>query len=304
MIKSISVMNYLGESMTLELRFPEKSGFLVQEIEGLGPVKGDINTTSITSGDGSQFNSARVGERNIVLKLKFLEKPTIEDTRLLSYRYFPVKKYVLLVIETDRRSAMISGYVESNEPDIFSDSEGCQISIICPNPYFYSVGEDSLNTVVFSGVEPKFEFPFSNESLEEPLIVFSEIVKNVSANLAYKGDVEIGITIKIHATGDASGVKIYNLDTREIFTIDTKRLEELTGHEIIALDDITICTVKGQKSITLLREGVETNILNCVTKDSKWFQISKGDNPFAYTAETGNENLQFKVEYQTLFEGV
>lgn len=304
MIKSITVINYLGESMTLELRFPEKSGFLVQEVEGLGPVKADINTTSITSGDGSLFNSARVNERNIVLKFKFMEKPTIEDVRILSYRYFSVKKYVLLIIETDKRSAMISGYVESNEPDIFSDSEGCQISIICPDPYFYSVGEDSLNTVVFSGIEPMFEFPFENNSLEEDLIIFSEIVKNVSANLPYNGDVDVGITIKIHATGDATGIKIYNLDTREIFTIDTQKLKELTGHEIIALDDITICTIKGKKSITLLREGKETNILNCVTKDSKWFQITKGDNPFAYTAETGNENLQFKVEYQTLFEGV
>lgn len=304
MIKSIGVMNYLGESITLELRSPEKSGFLVWDIQGLGPVKADINTTNITSGDGAVFNSARVGTRNIVMKLKFLEKPTIEEVRQKTYKYFSVKKYILLVVETDKRTAMISGYVESNEPDIFSDSEGCQISIICPDPYFYSVGEDSLNTVVFSGIEPMFEFPFENDSLDEDLIIFSEIVKNVSANLPYSGDVETGITIKIHAIGPATGVKIYNLDTREVFSINTDRLKELTGSEIIALDDITICTIKGRKSMTLLRDGKELNILNCVDKSSKWFQITKGDNPFAYTAETGNENLQFKVEYQTLFEGI
>lgn len=304
MIRSITVTNYLGESMTMELQFPEKSGFCILSVDGLGPVKADINVTDITSGDGARYNSARVRTRNIVLKLGFLANPTIEETRRLSYKYFPVKKKLSLVVKTDTREAQIYGYVESNEPDIFDKAETTQISIICPDPYFYSVGSDEINTVIFSGIEPMFEFPFENNSLEEPLIVFGEIVKNVSANLPYNGDVDTGIVIKFHATDAVSNVKIYNLNTREVFSINTKKLKEQTGSEIVALDDITISTIKGQKSIILLREGVETNILNCVERTSKWFQITKGDNPFAYTADSGSENLQFKIEYPTLFEGV
>jgi hypothetical protein len=86
--------------------------------------------------------------------------------------------------------------------------------------------------------------------------------------------------------------------------IDTDRLELMTGDPIIAGDDIFISTIKGQKSVTLLREGVYTNILNCLDKNADWFQLVRGDNVFAFTAETGGTNLQFRIENQTVYEGV
>ena len=68
MIKSVTVTNNLGESIVLELRFPEKSGFLIKEggITGLGPAKATINSTESVTVDGASFNSAHVGQRNIV----------------------------------------------------------------------------------------------------------------------------------------------------------------------------------------------------------------------------------------------
>ena len=64
----------------MELTAPEKTGLIVTSITGLGPVKAEIKCTSIATSDGSIFNSARLGERNIVLKLQFLPNPTIEET--------------------------------------------------------------------------------------------------------------------------------------------------------------------------------------------------------------------------------
>ena len=132
MIKSVKVTNHLGESITLELRNPEKSGFLIRGIDGLGPGKANINITEIATADGAIFNSSRVNSRNVVLLLTFLEKPTIEDTRLLSYKYFPIKKRITLEIETNNRISLVVGYVESNTPNIFSNQEGTSISIVCP----------------------------------------------------------------------------------------------------------------------------------------------------------------------------
>jgi hypothetical protein len=131
MIKSITITNHLNESIKLELGFPERSGFLIQEISGLGPVKADINVSELSNIDGSIYNSARLPSRNIVFKLVLLESPTIEDTRQKSYKYFPIKKRVRLLIETTNRTAEIFGYVESNEPIIFSRQETTQISIVC-----------------------------------------------------------------------------------------------------------------------------------------------------------------------------
>lgn len=304
MIKTVTVTNYLGESLTLELSNPWDIGIAITKIEGLGPVKADINSTEISSGDGARFNSARIGTRNIVFTFRLLEAPTVEDSRQKTYKYFPVKTNVTLLFETDNRLCQITGYVESNKPNIFSEEEDTQISIICPNPYFISMENGGMNSVVFFGSEPTFEFPFSNESLTDPLIIFGNIKLRQEEIVPYDGDSQVGFTIKMHALGEVRQITIYNTKTRESMKIDTDILNEITGSGIIAGDEITISTIKGDKHITLLRDGEETNILNALGKDVDWFQLSKGDNRFAYLCEYGAENLEFSINYQTLYEGV
>ena len=301
MIKSITVTNHLNESLKLELGFPEKSGFLIQEISGLGPVKADINVTDLSSIDGSIYNSARLQPRNIVFKMVFLENPTIEDTRQKSYKYFPIKKRVRLLIETTNRTAEIFGYVESNEPIIFSRQETTQISIVCPNPYFYSEGKQITS---FTGFERVFSFPFSNESLSDKLLIMGNILKNQMQTVLYEGDSEIGFNIEIHAVGTAKNVMIYNVNTLENMKIDTDKLIALTGQPIIMGDSIFISTIKGDKSIQLLREGVYYNIINCLDRDATWMFLRKGDNVFAFDAEEGGANLYFRIINQVIYQGI
>lgn len=307
MIYSIVVTNYLGDRIKLELGKPDVSGFLIKSITGLGPAKANVNTTEVSTNDGSLFNSARLSQRNIVLDMVFINTvygESIEDLRQKSYKYFPLKKSVELTIETDNRYVKTTGYVESNEPNIFSSQEGTQISIICPDPYFYSAGEDGNNVTNFYSIGPMFEFPFSNESLDEPLLVFGEIQIKTEGVITYHGDSEIGVMIYIHAIGPATNINIYNTETREVMRINTEKISSLTGKGIVASDDIVINTAKGEKSITLIREGVSYNILNCLDKNTDWFTLAKGDNIFAFTADSGVTNLQFRVENKVIYEGV
>lgn len=304
MIRTITVTNYLGDSIRLDLARPEESGFIVKSMTGLGPGKASINTTEVATNDGSLFNSSRIPSRNIVISLGYMWNSTIEEARQLSYKYFPIKKKITLLIETDNRQAEIEGYVESNDPTIFSSDEGSDISIVCPNPFFYSAGKDRTTTTVFHGVEGVFEFPFKNESPHKKMLRMGEIMDKTEQVVLYNGDTEIGVTIAVHAIGEATNVTIYNTGTREVMRIDTDKLKKFTGSGIIAGDEIIICTVKGNKSITLLRNGKTTNILNCLDKNSDWFELSKGDNLFAYTAEYGSTNLQFKIENRMVYEGV
>jgi hypothetical protein len=305
MIKSITITNYLGESIKIFLAQDNPDhGLLIKSIEGLGPAKANINTTNLATNDGSLYNSARLDSRNILIKFLFGFAPTIEDSRQRTYRYFPIKKPLEFLIETDNRIAKTSGYVESNEPDIFSKDESNSISIICPDPYFYSAGENGTNTTIFYGTEPLFEFVFSNESLDESMIEFGAIENETEKTVYYDGDAEIGIVITIHALGEARNITIYNTGTREVMRIDTTKIQEITGSGIIAGDDIIISTVRGEKTITLLRGGHYINILNALDKGSDWFTLTKGDNVFAYVAEYGSENLQFKIENKIIYEGV
>ncbi len=300
MIKTLTITNYLGESLLLELARPEKSGLAVLDIDGLGPADSDVNVKEIATSDGAVFNSSRLKTRDIKIKFRFIGT-NIEEIRQKTYKYFPVKKFIKITVKTDGRNAYVCGYVEKNDPDIFSKKEGCTITIVCPDPYFYSIDE---MVTVFSGVIPLFEFPFENNSLEVPLLEMGNIVTKQYETVYYQGDSEIGVTIVIHALGTVGTVKIFNINTKQKMEISSEKMEEITGSGIVTNDTITICTVRGKKSITLLRDGIKTNILNSLGKNIDWFQLSKGDNIFAYTAEEGASNLQFKVISNIVYEGV
>ena len=178
MIKSVTITNYLQESVKIELTEPESSGFIIRSIEGLGPAKANLNFTELAALDGALDNGAALLDtRNIVLSLIFVGTPTIEDTRLKSYKYFPIKQNLTFEIETDNRHCFTVGRVESNVPTIFgTDREGCQISILCPNSYFQDM-EDTVKE--FYSVEGGFEFPFENNSVERmgKNLIFLEMLR-------------------------------------------------------------------------------------------------------------------------------
>lgn len=302
MIQSLTVTNYLGESLTIPMKNSESTGFILHDMTGLGPPTASVNTSKVATKDGSKYNSARAEERNIVLPMYFTPIPTIEDARHRSYKYFPLKKPVILVFKTDNRECQIVGYVETNEPDICSDREGCQVSIICPNPYFSSI-YDTVTS--FSGVEAAFEFPFSNEDTSNPHIEFGKIVVKAENFVRYEGDAESGVQIRIAASATVKNITIYNVDTRGTMHIYHDKLVALTGSGIVKGDEIIITTDKGSRSVTLLRNGKSTNILNAIDpRNDEWFSLTKGDNIFAYSADEGSDYLMFVVDHTTLYEGI
>lgn len=303
MIKSVTVINHLNQSMDIVLGDPDSSGFLIYDITGIGPPKATINTTQNASGDGNTYNSAKVGERNIVIMMKFVGDD-IESVRQKTYKYFPLKKEITFIVETDNRRCSIHGHVESNEPVIFSQEEYTQISIICPSPYFEDVGEYSEVTTIFYGVEPLFEFPFFNDSLTVPLMVIDNINQSEQRLITYQGDADVGVVIQLKALGPVKNVNLYNTGTREVMKLDSAKLIAMTGSGIIVGDEIVLTTLRENKTIYLLRNGVYINILNCLDRFTEWFTLVKGDNIFAYTAEEGASNLMVTISHRTLYEGV
>lgn len=161
MIKSIEFDNYYSnETLKIDLRTPETSGFWVKSIKGIGPGKATINTTDMASFDGGVFNSARSEIRNITITLGIIgipQKKSVEEVRRDSYRFFGKKKPIRFIINTDLVSLYTDGYIESAEPDIFNKQETIAISIICPDPNLYNMaGEHNIS---FSATESAFEFP-------------------------------------------------------------------------------------------------------------------------------------------------
>ena len=318
MIKKISFINPQNEILELELKYPEKSGYSVIEILGLTPVKADFKIDQQSGSAGGKVDSFTLSPRNIVLTLKYKELDktndrrhylkeserngaTVEDLVLYSYRFFPVHKILKILIETDSRSCYTYGYVESNTPVLFSPDCGAQISIICPDPKLYSMDKQ---TTIFNGIESAFEFPFSNESLTKPKIEFGFIKNFTQKEIYYDGEGDIGINIIMHAVGPVNNIIIYNTQTKEILSLNSAIISEISGSDIIAGDTIIISTLYGAKTVTLIRDGIEINILNSVGKRPSWFTLIKGWNGFAYYATFGLSYLQFRIENNTAYEGV
>ena len=300
MIKSVTVINPRGETLVMTLRQPELTGFNIVGITGIGPVKAIINSTAISSGDGAKYNSSRLPERNIVFDIEFLFVPDIETVRQASYRYFPIKKEVFLIFETDNRLVYTVGRVEANSPNIFKQKENTQVSIICMDPYFYGLNDQ---TTIFSTVEPGFEFPFGNESFTTPMLEFGDITSRSERSVLYDGESDTGFVMHIYANGDVGDINIQNQDTGQSLTIQSSKIQTITGSALTSGDEIIVSTITGSKYVKLLRNGEEINILASLGRNPDWLTLQTGDNVFAYSAETSG-NMQFRIENKIVYDGI
>lgn len=328
MIQAIEITNHKDEHVRLELSNPWEVGLAVIYVDGLGPVETNVHTTEYGSAiDGALFNSARATSRNIVMSLVFLDTlKSIEEIRHDTYKFFPIKEKLKFLVETDIRVIETYGWVESNNPSIFDRQEGCQISIICTNPWFYDSLKDASITLksILDGfkfpfcnnIHPinEFQFYFANNSLTEDhlqfydssienYISFGEIGYFKEQTLRYLGEITTGVTIQLIAHGDVRNPIIKNGRTGEYMKLNTAMLEALTGNGFISGDEIIIETTKGSKSVTLIRDGDKYNILNCLNPKTDWISVIQGDNQFSYTSDQGDDNLEIRITAKFAYAG-
>lgn len=130
-------------------------------------------------------------------------------------------------------------------------------------------------------------------------------------NVFYEGDADTGFIIDIIAKGNATKVQFFDKETGEAMELSDSIIASISGYGISQGDVITINSKFGMKSVTLLRDGKTYDLLNALvpttypdgTKRMEWLKLCKGNNVFAYHAETGLENLVFNVRYDVLYEG-
>jgi hypothetical protein len=121
---SLSVKNEYGDVLTLT----GNPDYDVLSVSGLNPAPAEINTTPVSGIDGTRYNSARVEQRNIVIRLNI--NGDIEDRRIELYKYFRVKHTIRIYYKNEHVDVYIDGYVETFENDFFTILQQPQISII------------------------------------------------------------------------------------------------------------------------------------------------------------------------------
>ena len=322
MLRSMTVTNHLGDSLSIVLENPKASGFFVAGIDGLGPPKADLFMSNMATNDGSMFNSARVESRNIVIRLIYVDDD-IEACRHKSYQFFPLKKNITLRFKTDSRVVKIDGYVESNEVAIFSNMEGSVISVMCPNPWFIDSNWSNASQA-FSTVESLFEFEYVDPSVvtegqvrfgdweirpseAAPVgnryIEFSKIEDINSGTIQYYGDVDVGITIRLRMTGNPGNMKLTNKETGEVMNISASVINRIVGSDLQNGDEIVILTSAGKKAAGMYRGGTYKNIIAAIDKKSNWFKLIRGNNTFVLDAPNSSV-VEVVINSQILYEGI
>lgn len=260
----------------------ETDWFQIRDITGLGPVTADINTSPLGSMDGDSFVGGSVGARNIVLTIK--PNPdwrawTYEKLRRALYEYFMPKRRVRLVFETDEIAPVeILGYVESNEPNIFSKDGEIQVSIICPYPYFTSV-----NPIVIDGV--------------------STYAREAGVEVDYEGSVETGINVQVSWADTGEWTPPYiSIQVGDPL---------LTYFKVNATVDqysyFEMSSVSGQKFVQniAISNGVITNLLSKVQQGSHWPILQPGVNDFSVTTEHSEATeLNWRLTYYNRYGGL
>lgn len=282
------IENSNGQMLTLT---QNESNYQVISITGLNPPPAQINTTNIAGIDGSKFNSAKLDTRNIVIMLKL--NGDVEGNRLALYQMFRTKEACRFYYSNGSRDVSIPGYVETVECDLFTNAEIMQVSIICMYPYFRDVRENWIE--ISDGATAGFHFPFSI-NIGAP-IPFSIYNIDGETNVENTAEAETGAIIRVDVKDPVRTIEIRNTGNNKFFKLE---------HDFQRADTILINTHKGEKSITLVRNGVASNVFTALKLGSTFFQLNVGNNFFTYFANgiQNDERLLVRFIFAAEYRGV
>lgn len=241
---------------------PNDDPVQLRNIDGLGPVKAELTSTPFASGRGELYQGGFTGKRNIVISLGLnpnWENQTMATLRQLLYRYFLPEEWCKLRFYSQELPPVdIEGYVESFEPNIFSEDPEVQISVICHKPDFVEVDATIYEGTVDDGTL-ELEFDYSGTVPTG----FELRVDRTVDNPSYTGAVKITHTAQLQP--QVFEITPVTIDTTKYFKLSTVRSKKRVYNVSVA-------------------DGYLTNLLAWVTDVSVWPEIKPGQNLFSIQA--------------------
>lgn len=271
MLTKVEVRSALGLLLTLPLD-DVSDGLVLEDIQGLDPVKAVLVSSSFASLDGAQYQSSRRETRNILMVLGLVPDfatTTVRDLRNNLYNFFMPKSEVHLRffmtddLGVEELTVDITGRVESFESPLFAKDPVANISILCFDPDFVE-----LSSLTVSG---------------------NTVATSTEFSINYPGTVEAGFVFKLLLNRAESDFAIYHRGPDDV----VKSLQFAAS--LLSGDVLTISTVTGDKHITLTRAASDSSLLYGRTPQSAWLELVKGVNHLRVYA-TGAA-IPFTIEY-------
>jgi hypothetical protein len=273
MLNMVEVRNRQGDLLSFPLN-DVSEGYIVEDIQGLDPVKATIVSSSFARLDGEQYQSSRRDLRNITFRIRLEPDHVTNSVRSLRNRlyvfFMPKAEIELRFYDTDGLVVNISGRVESFEAPLFTDKPVANISILCLSSDFIELSGVELSGVTTSG---------STETL-----------------LEYDGTIETGIEFVLTVNRPLSEFTFYHRPPD-----DALRSMDFSA-PLIAGDVLTINTVPGSKGATLNRFAFDTSILYGISPQSNWIELMHGENYIRVYAE--GAAIPFDIRYVNRYGGL
>lgn len=284
--RTITCTNEDGFGIT----FTEKefAPFLLAGVDG---VYDAINTVYVSENsmiDGAIFQGSVTKYRNIVIRL--IDTGPFPENRDLLNRLFKEKTRGELVFsEGDFEPRKIGYYVESFNSTAEPQKRFHEISLICPDPFFYSMIDE---TVDMASWLPAFEFEKEfTESGFEFGYRSPERIKTITNKYA---EDNIGMTITLTSSGTVTNPSVTLIQANESIELGyaSKPFNMTAG------DTVIITTESGNKHVRLIRNGVTQEVNQYLTEDSTFIQLMRGENSIGFAAESGEINLSVSISYR------
>jgi hypothetical protein len=252
----------------------------IRSIDGLGPVKANINTSQYGSIDGEYFYGSNTPKRNIVLTVGLNPNwatQSVAALRRIVYSYFMPESFVKLRFTSTHLPVVeIEGYVESCEPNIFSPDTEIQISIVCPQPFFSAV---------------------SATAVSGPIQTMGD---TATIDVNYEGDIATGFIVDI-----GNNALTYNTFYKIVNKTPTTQTFELTSATNTApYNFMRLSTVKGDKFIRLYNTTDFTFVdeLGKMAAGGSWMPLVKGVNKMQF--QTDDPGYTWTLSYNAKYGGL
>ena len=273
MLSKVDVTNRRGNVLSLDME-ENDSGYQIDTIDGLDPVKANLVSTSYANADGEQYQSAKRGARNVKIKLD-LDPDFVVNTyttlRQSLYSFFmPKSRISMRFYMTTGLYVDIVGYVEEMSAPQFEQDPNVDISIMCFQPDF---------------TDPR-------------IITVEDFTVDDSTNttIDYPGTVETGTVLTLNVNRILTSFTIYNMD-------EGGNLTELDfSGALQSGDELVVSSMRGNKGITLTRAAVSSSFLYGRSAQSSWIEFAEGLNEFRVYA--AGDPIPYVLEYIVRYGGL
>lgn len=274
MLTRVDVSTPQGDLLSFQLD-DEEASYLIQDIDGLDPVKATITSTAFAGLDGVQFQSARREARNIVITAGLNPNPLTETVRGLRNRlygfFMPTTQVALTFYDDEGPTVTISGVVEESPSPLFTQEPAMNITVMCPKPDFLGAVAGHIGDgMTTSG--------------------------SVGRVISYPGTSKTGTVITLNVNRSLSDFTIYHQPPND----DLRQLD--FSAPLVAGDVLTISSVTGDKGVTLNRAGTVTSVLYGKSPQSSWIELSPGSNIVTFYA-TG-AGVPYTLDYVARYGGL